>query len=285
MAKKALCVGINDYPGDPKYDLRGCVNDANAWASLLKDHYQFPEVNVKILLDQQATKAVILSELRALVSGAKSGDVLVYTFAGHGSYVVEKGNGSEANDEYDGYDETQCAHDENIIDDEVRAIIKDVPDGVRLTIISDSCHSGSVSRGSDDEPVQLPDDRRDRFLSPAVRGGTKLTSTALKNLIKKATRLKAGVNETRTRLQMKEVLLSGCSAEQTSMDANFGTKEAPKYHGAMTYFALQIIKDKGYDLTYEDLHGDLGDELEDNNYTQYPQLEGPRAMRNRKLFS
>jgi hypothetical protein len=57
--KKALCVGINDYPGGG--DLRGCVNDANAWANLLQDKFGFTEV--KTLFDAQATKQNILDEL------------------------------------------------------------------------------------------------------------------------------------------------------------------------------------------------------------------------------
>jgi hypothetical protein len=32
MAKKALCIGINNYPGT-HMDLQGCVNDANDWAA------------------------------------------------------------------------------------------------------------------------------------------------------------------------------------------------------------------------------------------------------------
>ncbi len=31
MTKRALCVGINDYPGTNS-DLSGCVNDAEDWA-------------------------------------------------------------------------------------------------------------------------------------------------------------------------------------------------------------------------------------------------------------
>ena len=34
MSKKALCIGINDYPGTDS-DLSGCVNDANDWAAEL----------------------------------------------------------------------------------------------------------------------------------------------------------------------------------------------------------------------------------------------------------
>ena len=38
--KRALCVGINDYPVAGA-DLKGCVNDAKAWAALLIDHFDF----------------------------------------------------------------------------------------------------------------------------------------------------------------------------------------------------------------------------------------------------
>ena len=35
MANRALCVGINDYPGS-NMDLAGCVNDAKDWQALLE---------------------------------------------------------------------------------------------------------------------------------------------------------------------------------------------------------------------------------------------------------
>jgi metacaspase-1 len=38
MAKKAFCVGINDYQYDGSA-LNGCVNDARAWAEILMSHY------------------------------------------------------------------------------------------------------------------------------------------------------------------------------------------------------------------------------------------------------
>ncbi|MFN7677703.1 MAG: caspase family protein, partial [Cyanobacteriota bacterium] len=51
MAKSALCIGINNYPGTD-CDLRGCVNDANDWAATLAAR----GFTVKTLLDNQATK-------------------------------------------------------------------------------------------------------------------------------------------------------------------------------------------------------------------------------------
>jgi hypothetical protein len=47
---------------------------------------------------------------------------------------------------------------------------------VRLTVISDSCFSGTVTRTTVSEVLpgllKTPDDRRVRFLKPALRGGT-----------------------------------------------------------------------------------------------------------------
>ena len=89
MSKKALCIGINDYPYDGN-DLNGCVNDAKAWAELLISKFKFPKTDVKLMIDAQATKANIMAALKHLLAGAKSGDVLVFTNSSHGTYVEEK---------------------------------------------------------------------------------------------------------------------------------------------------------------------------------------------------
>ena len=40
MSRRAVCVGINEYP-KPQMALRGCVNDAHGWAELLAGHFDF----------------------------------------------------------------------------------------------------------------------------------------------------------------------------------------------------------------------------------------------------
>src|SRR5947208_3258955 len=98
MANRALCVGINDYPIDGA-DLKGCVNDANGWASMLADHFDFARSDITMLTDAQATKANILAGLHALLADAGYGDVLVFTNSSHGSYVPDT-----TGDEEDRYD-------------------------------------------------------------------------------------------------------------------------------------------------------------------------------------
>jgi hypothetical protein len=50
MEKRALCIGINNYPGTQN-DLSGCVNDANDWAAVLGKH----GFTVQKILNKKAT--------------------------------------------------------------------------------------------------------------------------------------------------------------------------------------------------------------------------------------
>jgi metacaspase-1 len=237
MAKKALCVGINDYPYDGS-DLNGCVNDATAWGSVLKELYGFRDIT--IILDKDATKKRMLDGIKALLKGAKAGDVLVFTNSSHGSYKADTDGDEEK------YDEILCPYDiadNDIVDDELSDIIP----GLRT-----------------------PDDRRVRFLSPALRGG---------KVLQNPWKAKPKRVEKHPEADMKDVLLTGCTDKEYSYDANIeGT-----YHGAMTFYALKAIREAPHALTYNRLHSRITSLIGD--YPQHPQLEGSNANRRRKLFS
>ncbi len=271
MAEKALCVGINDYPYDGS-DLNGCVNDAKSWADLLVDHFGFAFGDVQLLLDSQATKANVISGLKSLLAGAKAGDVLVFTNSSHGTYVADTDGDEEK------YDEALCPYDcaDNlIIDDELREIFQGLNEGVHLTVISDSCHSGTVTRAAlaDCIPgLRTPDDRRARFLSPALRG-----EPVLENPWRARPKGKFQYPEFR----MKEILLSGSSDREYSYDALIGNT----YHGAMTYYALQAIKAANYQISYRQLHTRLCYLIDNAGYPQHPQLEGSAKNKKRMIFT
>lgn len=265
MAKKAFCVGINDY-GDPNSNLNGCVNDARAWAELLVGHYDFPRADVTIITDAQATKANMVTGIKALLAEATAGDVLVFTNSSHGSYVYDQ-DGDETR-----YDEILCPRDVGqnpLADDELRALFSAIPAGVRLTVIADNCHSGSATRAS---PFPTPDERRVRFLNPRRFGGKELPDTQFA----RPKRL-----ERYPESEMKEILLSGCTDSEYSYDALLdGT-----YHGAMTFFALQTIRAANYRLTYEQLARRVNGRLRRGGYNQHPQLEGADQNKARPIFT
>jgi hypothetical protein len=271
MAKKAVCVGINDYPYDGS-DLNGCVNDAQAWAELLVDHFDFAQPDVKLITDAEATKANVIAALKGLLAGASAGDVLVFTNSSHGTYVADT-SGDEPM-----YDEALCPYDtaDNlIVDDDLRELFSELTEDIHLTVISDSCFSGTVTRVAVGEAIpglKVPDDRRVRFLSPALRG-----DPVLENPWKAKPKGKAKFPESK----MKEVLLSGSSDKEYSYDALIGGT----YHGAMTYFALQTIRDAGYKITYRQLYDRLLFLVDDAGYPQHPQLEGQQGNKKRQIFS
>lgn len=265
MAKKALCVGINDYPFEGN-DLKGCVNDARSWAALLTDHFGFAAADVKILLDQEATKAAILAELDQMIEDGVEGDTLVFTNSSHGTYEAD-----ESGEEQDKYDEAICPYDcesQLILDDELRERFDLLKPGVRMFLISDSCHSGDLRKALIGD---TPDQRRCRFLNPVF-----LKRATLDNPF----RAKANGRKISRRTKVLDLLLSGCKSSEYSYDALIDGD----YHGAMTYYALQAMKEADYQLTFQELHKKVNASLRSAGYPQHPQLEGKTVLKKQQVF-
>jgi hypothetical protein len=254
MAKIALCIGINDYPGT-NMDLRGCVNDANDWAAVLEDR----GFAVTKLLDAGATKKAMVEGIRETLGRAKSGDSVVLTFAGHGTYAPD-----ENGDESDFFDEGLCPYDIRkagaLIDDEIHELFAARKSGVRLVLISDSCHSGTVTRAAPAEAdAEGP---RPRFMPI----GNWLPEQALP-LLK----------------QHGDLLLAGCAEGQNnfSYDARIGGR----FNGAFTAYALRTLRSLPAAATYADWHKAISKYLPSASYPQAPQLFGDAAARARKPFA
>jgi hypothetical protein len=257
MAKKAFCVGINDYPY-PGYDLKGCINDIHEWSELLINHFDFPRSNVKIITDSEATKRNVINGVKDLITKAKAGDVLVFVNASHGSYLLDTSGDEEK------FDEIICPYnvkEDEIKDDELRELFIDLPAGVKLTVISDSCFSGTITRVI----------ARVRFLDPSLRGC---------KVIPDPWRLKKKKIEKYPESAMREILLSGCSDNEFAHEIIY----SDVHHGAMSYFALQAIRDANYRITYAELVKWVNDLLEKNGYRQHPQLEGRAENKDRQIF-
>jgi hypothetical protein len=294
MTKRAFCAGVNDYP-IPGADLRGCVNDAEGWAGLLSEHYDFARSDITIITDERATKKNMLKCVKDLLAGARYGDVLVFTNSSHGSYIPDT-----SDDEKDRYDEVICPYDirdNPLVDDELREVLDGIPRGVRMTVISDSCHSGNVTRVLPSEilpGLRFSDDRRPRFLSPLYWAGTSTRRRSSRRGRGATPRRRQGgallpdalsatpiKRETHPQSSMKHVLLSGCEDTEVSYDALIGGV----YHGAMTYHALKAIQKANYRITYAELVTKLNEMLETAGYSQHPQIEGRSAAKRRQIFT
>lgn len=280
MAKRALCIGINNYPGT-HMDLAGCVNDANDWAAELEAR----GFAVTKLLDKQATKKAMEEGFRAIIGGAASGDVVVITYSGHGTYQPD-----DDGDEVDGLDEGLCPYDLQtgggaLIDDEIHEIFMRRKAGVRLVLISDSCHSGTVTRAAAPDP-DADDAPRPRFMPmgnwlpadklPKTSGGklvSKITVSAPSSAFAKGLSRKSG-----------DLLLSGCKEGPNNFSYDAKIKGRP--NGAFTYYALKALKTLKPDASYADWYAAFNPQyLPSASYPQSPQIVGTAAARKRKIFT
>ena len=80
MARRALLVGLNKYK-IPGSDLNGCVNDVTNIRDILLKYFGFDVNDIRILIDDRATKENIMNRLRWLVADVKSGDRLLFHFS------------------------------------------------------------------------------------------------------------------------------------------------------------------------------------------------------------
>ena len=131
--RKALVVGINDYPGGA--DLTGCVNDAESIAALLKRHENGdPNFDVRLITCPKA--AVTRPLLRAAIDELFAGtpDMALFFFAGHG-FISNRG----------GYLRTTDArqYDEGVSMDEV-LLAANKSKARSKVVILDCCHAGAM---------------------------------------------------------------------------------------------------------------------------------------------
>lgn len=163
QTNRALFVGIDSYPEDSGWNKIHATNDTLLVLPMLKRH-QFLRTNIKLLINEQATKEAIVKSLVNLEEQTSLGDHLYIHFSCHGQQMLDD-NG----DELDGLDEAIIPFDakrrfetgkyegrNHLRDDELGNLmealrVKAGRTGV-VNLVIDACHSGTGTR-SDDEDV------------------------------------------------------------------------------------------------------------------------------------
>jgi hypothetical protein len=278
MARKALCIGINNYPGT-HMDLQGCVNDAQDWAAVL----QARGYSVTTLLDKHAIKAAMVQAMADLIGAAGNGDSLVISYSGHGTYQPDTDD-----DEVDGLDEALCPYDlqtsgSALTDDEIHTLFGARKAGVRLLLISDSCHSGTVTRAAPAEPEA--DAPRPRFMPMGNwLPENRLPRTPAGNLVSQLG-VAIGPSPFQRALakQQGDLLLAGCKEGPNNF--SYDAKIGGRYNGAFTYYALKTLKALKPDASYADWNKAIGAYLPSASYPQSPQLVGNKTARKQKVFA
>jgi hypothetical protein len=148
----SLHIGLNkvdpDRYGGWDGELSACEFDANDMKAIA-DARGFDST---ILLTTEGTADAVIAEIERAAGELEAGDIFLLTYSGHGGQVPDRNDEGEA----DRSDETWVAFDREIIDDELYALWGKFQPGVRILVLSDSCHSGSVLKAIQDEDVPDP---------------------------------------------------------------------------------------------------------------------------------
>ena len=302
--KYGLFVGINKYK-DGIQTLNGCVNDAMKMRAALIAKFGFKLADTTLLTDDDATRENILAKLKMYQGLAQKGDIFVFHYSGHGTLFPDK---------YSEYqDETTMTYlettDENgkvevmyprdkydsaivpinvrstasgkawrslILDDELYEIFSGFTQkGAKVDLISDSCHSGTISKGSSTASVR----RKATPLATAF-GARRFSDIKFDNLPSaKAMKIQPPVKGL-------YISLSGAKDDEFSLDAS--DNGVPM--GLFTSTLLRSINAVGgTKLTYEQLMTKTAPEVAraakkwDNN--QNPQLGLEFGNSNAVVFS
>lgn len=154
----SIHVGLNElnekhYNG--RFPLSGCLADAQAMHDLAGDAGFEP----RLITAEAATTQAVKNAIADACPRVGSDGMLLLTFSGHGSRVkdlAEHGRLVDRHDVGDGWDESWCLYDRQLVDDELFACWADFPRGVRILVVSDSCLSAGMIRSGSRAPALAP---------------------------------------------------------------------------------------------------------------------------------
>lgn len=265
VPKFALLVGINKYLCQTKkglcpelLPLDGSENDANLMLETLVQDYGFAnnETHIKMLKGPDARAENIRKGFQWLIENAKKSKdagqeaVIVFHYSGHGSETddpdCEKpGCKSETIVPYD----SRQGDVYDIIDHEINDFVIDLTQYTsNVTLIFDSCHSGTVSRG--DEELIARETKQDQRQHP-----------------------KYARRHPRESIAAKSVTLSAAASFQRAYERD--RRSAGKPDGAFTYNLCKALKRAHRTKSYRELMDEVKIAVKNEIPSgQDPQIEG-----------
>jgi hypothetical protein len=151
----ALLIGIGNYQ---QRTLEGPAYDVKALTRELIEHYDFKRINVRTLVNQDAGKFRILSEMERLVQISRPGDRVFIYFSGHGtsrrdellSLPLPHASGAlvPADFKWDSNQSIETQVSQLIVGKrDLRPILAKLDQDRQVLVVFDTCFSGNSVRG------------------------------------------------------------------------------------------------------------------------------------------
>jgi hypothetical protein len=272
---RAVLVGIDRYERPDVPTLRGCVNDVALVRMLLKEYFGVPNEDLRIVVNERATKENILDRLDDMIGRSQPGEVLVFYFSGHGSQIRDR-DGDELTDHLD---EVICPYDMDwararyISDDDIEERFATLPPEVLLEAFFDCCFWGAGPRG-------IAPEARAMALRPDVRHLPPPFDLAARaeGEEDRLVRRRLGYSESFT--QLRNVAWGASQEGQESAEDLIDGQ----VNGLFTYWGCRFIAENieridRWNFTREQLLEEVRGYLHQLGYTQTPQLSAPNELR------
>lgn len=191
----------------------GKLNVCEADACEMQELVSNCNFKTRKLLTADATRDAVISAIEDSMVKLGKGDMLVVSYSAHGGQIKDMND-----DEADLLDETWCLYDGMLIDDELYALWQQFKEGVRILVLSDCCHSGTVAKAAQGS-LLLPGEAgivkgKSRLMPPPYARKTYYKNRLFYDQILKKKILK---NDMKADL----ILLSGCQDNQLSYESPF----------------------------------------------------------------
>ena len=170
---RALIIGIDEYSAQNVPSLAGAVADAKDLAHTLKK--QNIE-DITLILNKAATRDFVIKAFKDLAARARSQDLIIITYAGHGAQEAELVAGAEADglDEFmvlANFDTSGPATRERLLDDELFALVAQIArSGARIIFLADACYGGGLTKAVDSRAGALSVRGVERVSAPSLQG-------------------------------------------------------------------------------------------------------------------
>lgn len=269
----ALLVGIDEYVA-PVAALRGCVNDVTEIKAYLEGRIEDPsQLHIQTLFNQEATYQALVTVFRSHLCQAKSGDTVLFYYAGHGSqeqtpqefWAIEPDHKHETLVCYD----SRTPTGKDLADKELAKLIAEVSENnPQITIVLDCCHSGSGTRDIDPNVTvrQTPADSRVRSLDSFL-----FSPSEIERLL----------SDTHWEMPRgKHVLLSACRDRELAKEIRIDGQS----RGVFSYYLLDTLKRTNGSLTIRDLFKRICSLVSNKVTAQSPQLEATVSDELDQLF-
>ena len=259
--KYAIIIAVGEYPAKTGWSPISSGNDVPLIKNTLLNQ-GFSEKNIRVLLNEAATRDGIMTSLKELSEKVIRGDIVVLHYSGHGQQIFDQNS-----EEIDGLDESIVPYDawvkythnykgeRHIRDDEIGDILVEFRNNLgkngQLLMLLDSCHSGSATRGGKargSASAFVPENWEESKVKAENSGSAMFE--------------KAKVDEDAAPF----ILISGASANELNYEY--------EGKGSLSYSFAKAMNELGSGFTYRQLYSKIASVMNTISPNQTPTIEG-----------